>query len=124
MEGITILPVVSKIFGRVSISGIKKGVDNILRKKQVGFRENKVTLARSLFSGNIREQVNEWNVILHICFIDFEKAFDSVRRESVRNSMQGIPEDLITLVNAMYDNFEWAVLEKGEQWNGFKFSQE
>ena len=39
-RGITLLPVISKIFGRVLISRIKRGVDNILRKEQAGFREN------------------------------------------------------------------------------------
>ena len=50
-RGITLLPVISKIFGRVLISRIKKGVDNILRKEQAGFRENKSTINRFLLSG-------------------------------------------------------------------------
>ena len=40
-RSITLLPIISKIFGRVLISRIKNGVDNILRKEQTGFRENR-----------------------------------------------------------------------------------
>jgi len=39
-------------------------------------------------------------------------------------SMHRIPEELITLVKAMYNNFECAVLDEGETTNGFKSSQE
>ncbi|XP_078352308.1 uncharacterized protein LOC144637002 [Oculina patagonica] len=114
-RGITLLPVISKIFGRVLISRIKNGVDNILRKEQAGFRENRSTIDQIFALRNILEQVNEWSAILYTHFIDFEKAFDSVHRESLWNimSMYGIPEELIALVKAMYNNFECAVLDEG-----------
>ena len=121
-RGITLLPVISKIFGRVLISRIKKGVDNILRKEQAGFRENRSTIDQIFTLRNILEQVNEWNATLYTHFIDFEKAFDSIHRESLWNimSMYGIPEELITLVKAMYNNFECAVLEEGETTEWFR----
>ena len=51
-RGITLLPVISKIFGRVLINRIKKGVDNILRKERAGFRENRsIPSIRFLLSG-------------------------------------------------------------------------
>ena len=121
-RGITLLPVISKIFGRVLISRIKKGVDNILRKEQAGFRENRSTTDQIFTLRNILEQVNEWNAILYTHFIDFEKAFDSVHRESLWNimSMYGIPEELIILVKMMCNNFECAVLEEGETTEWFQ----
>ena len=43
-------------------------------------------------------------------------------------SVQGTPEELITLVDAMYDiyfeNFEYAVLKKGETTEWFQVNQE
>ena len=115
-RGITFLPVISKIFGRVSISRLKKGVDNILRKEQAGFRENRSTIDQIFTLRNILEQVNEWNATLYTQFIDFEKAFDSIHRESLWNimSIYGIPEELISLTKAIYNNFECAVMEEGE----------
>jgi len=107
---------------RVLISRIKKVVDNILRKEQAGFRENRSTIDQIFALRNILEQVNEWNAILYTHFIDFEKAFDSVHRESLWNimSMYGIPEELIELVKAMYNNFECAVLDEGETTEWFQ----
>ena len=121
-RGITLLPVISKIFGRVLISRIKKGVDNILRKEQAGFRENRSTIDQIFTLRNILEQVNEWNATLYTHFIDFEKAFDSMHRESLWNimSIYGIPEELISLTKAMYNNFECAVVEEGETTEWFQ----
>ena len=121
-RGITLLPVVSKIFGRVLISRIKKGVDNILRKEQAGFRENRSTIKQIFTLRNILEQVNEWNATLYTHFIDFEKAFDAIHRESLWNimSIYGIPEELICLIKAMYSNFECAVVEEGETTEWFQ----
>ena len=121
-RGITLLPVISKIFGRVLISRIKKGVDNISRKEQAGFRENRSTIEQIFTLRNILEQVNEWNATLYTHFIDFEKAFDSIHRESLWNimSIYGIPEELICLIKAMYSNCECAVVEEGETTEWFQ----
>ena len=55
----------------------------------------------------------EWQANLYINFIDFEKAFDSVHRESLWLIMRGygIPSKLINLVKALYNNFECAVVD-------------
>ena len=117
-----LLPVISKIFGRVLISRIKKDVDNIKRKEQAGFRENRSTTDQIFTLRNILEQVSECNAILYTHFIDVEKAFDYVHRESLWNimSMYGIPEEFITLVKVMYNNFECPVLEDGETTEWFE----
>ena len=46
-RGVTLLPVLSKLMGRVIIERIQNGEDHVLRKKQAGFRKNKSTLDRS-----------------------------------------------------------------------------
>ena len=40
--GVTLLPVVSKILGRIVIDRIRMGIDSRLRKEQAGFRSGKV----------------------------------------------------------------------------------
>ena len=104
------------------ISRVKKGVDNIFRKEQAGFRENRSTIDQIFTLRNILEQVNEWNATLYTHFIDFEKAFDSIHRERLWNimSIYGIPEELISLTKAMYNNFECAVVEEGETTEWFQ----
>ena len=108
------MSVTSKIFGRVLISRIKNSVDKILRKEQAGFGENRSTIAQIFILRSLLKQVKKWNKTLYAYLIDFGKDFGSRHRESLWNiiSMQGIPEELNTLVKAMY--FERPVLEEGE----------
>ena len=58
-RGITLLPVISKIFGRVLIRRIKKGVDNILRKEQAGFRETRSTIDQIFTFRNILDRAGQ-----------------------------------------------------------------
>ena len=46
-------------------------------------------------------------------FVDFEKAFDSVRRESLWNIMRsyGIPDKMLTVIADIYARFECAVVD-------------
>ena len=66
---------------------------------------------------SIIEQFVEWNAPLYINFADFEKAFDSVHRESLWNIMKlyGIPDKLIRMVKLLYDNTECTVIDNGEE---------
>ena len=61
---------------------------------------------------NILEQSLEWNTSLCINFIDFQKAFDSVHRESLWKILQayGLPSKIINLIKMFYDNFECSII--------------
>ena len=87
-----------------------------MRKEQAGYRSGRSTTEQIFILRNIIEQCNEWRAPLYLNFIDFEKAFDSVHRESLWAIMKayGIPGKIITLVKALYDNFQCSVIEDGE----------
>ncbi|PIK36057.1 hypothetical protein BSL78_27122 [Apostichopus japonicus] len=98
-RGVTLLPVMSKIFGRVLINRLKDGVDKVLRQEQAGFRTNRSTTEQIFTLRNILEQSNEWNSPLYVHFIDFEKAFDSLHRNSLWNILKEyqIPDKIIRM---------------------------
>ena len=85
--GVTLLPVISKIFRRMLLERMKKGVDKKLRKEQAGFRPKGSTTEQIFILRNILEQANEWRAGLYAHFVDFEKTFDSLHRESLWNIM-------------------------------------
>ena len=58
-RGVTLLPVINKIFCRMLLERIKKGVDKKLRKKQAGFQPNRSTTEQIFTLRNILEQANE-----------------------------------------------------------------
>ena len=55
----TLLPVTSKVFSRMIIDRIQKGVDRRLRKVQSGFRPGRGVPKQIIILRNILEQANE-----------------------------------------------------------------
>ena len=123
-KGITLMPVVAKVMGKVLIRRIADGVDEKLRKEQAGFRKGRSTVEQIFVLRNILEQVLEWNAILYVCFevyVCFEKAFDSVHRETLWKIMEscGIPRKLVKMVKAMYAGNQCAVVDSSGQTDWF-----
>ena len=55
-RGVTLLPIISKIFHRMLLERIKKGIDKKLKKEQGGFRPNTLNI---YIKKNILEQAND-----------------------------------------------------------------
>lgn len=112
-RGITLTSTTAKLMGKILIKRICLGVDNKLRVEQAGFRAGRGTTEQIFLLRNILEQAIEWNSNLYLCFVDFEKAFDSVHRETLWKIMgsYGIPEKLIIMTKSMYEDSECAVVD-------------
>ena len=103
----------AKVLGKVIITRIRDTVDTRLRREQAGFRRGRGTIEQIFILRNIIEQVIEWNANLYVCFVDFEKAFDSIDRGILWEIMReyGIPSKLIKMVKAMYEQSKCAVVD-------------
>ena len=69
---------------------------------------------------NILEEVIAWNSCLYLCFVDFEKASDSIHRETLWHLLKsyGIPNKLVDIIRATYENcrcarvrWDWSIGE-------------
>ena len=105
---------------------IRDGVNSKLRDEQAGFRSGRGTVEQIFILRNIIEQVVEWQATLYITFVDFEKAFDSVHRESLWKIMEsyGIPCKIIHMVQMLYEDSECSVLDESEESEWFKVKTE
>jgi hypothetical protein len=67
---------------------------------QCGFRRNRSTTDHIFCIRQILENEWEHNAAVHQLFIDFKKAYDSVRREALYNNLVefGIPKKLVRLI--------------------------
>ena len=110
-RGITLLSVPSKILGKIIIKRISEAVNKTLRKEQAGFRRGHSCADQIFALRNIIEQCTEWQRRLYVNFVDFEKAFDSVHRESLWKILRhyGIPAKLVQLIKSFYQNFRCTV---------------
>ena len=95
-------------------------MDNKLRNEQEGYRQGRNTTEQIFVLRNIIEQVIEWNSNLYICFVDFEKAFNSVHWETLWKLLKiyGILDKLVNMIKVMYRNSKCAVIDGIEtsQW--------
>ena len=105
-----------KALGRIIIERVRNGVDRRLRKEQAGYRKGRGTTDQIFILRNIIEQVSEWQATLYLNFEDFEKAFDSIHRESlwVIMAKYGITEKIVKMIRVFYDDFKCAVEDQGE----------
>ena len=118
----TLLPVISNIFCRMMLEQIKIGIDKKLRKEQAGLRPKRSTTEQIFILRNILGQANEWRAGSYINFVDLEKAFDLVHRESLWSIMRsyGIPCKMGRVIAHIYEDFKCAVLDGSETSDWFK----
>jgi len=98
-----------KFFCSVLLNRLQKEVDAVLREEQAGFRTGRNRDYRDvseqiLTLRNIIQQCHKWQKPLHINYIDFKKAFDSIHRDSLWKILElyGIPAKYINIFKALY----------------------
>jgi len=99
-RGISLLPTTYKILSNILLSRLIPYANKIIGDHQCGFRRNKSTIDHIFCIRQIIEKKWEYNEEVHQLFIDFKKAYDSVRREVLYKVLNvfGIPRKLVSLV--------------------------
>ncbi|PVD20130.1 hypothetical protein C0Q70_20624 [Pomacea canaliculata] len=95
-----------------------------LRPQQAGFRPGRSCSEHIFILRQILEQSNEWNTPLYINFIDLEKAFDSIHRESLWKILRhyGVPAKLVQVIAMLYSDFKSQVVCDTELTDPFNVS--
>ena len=99
-RGISLLPTTYKILSNILLTRLIPYAEEVIGDHQCGFRRNRSTTGHILFIRQILEKKWEYNKAVHQLFIDFKKAYDSVRREVLYNIFIefGIPKNLVRLI--------------------------
>jgi hypothetical protein len=86
-----------KILSNILLARLTPYADEIIGDNQCGFWRNRSTTDHIFFSRQILEKKWEFNGTVHQPFIDFKKAYDSVRREVLYINLIefGIPRKLV-----------------------------
>ena len=92
-----------------------------MRQEQAGFRKGKSCVDQIFALPQILEQSAEWNTPVYVGFIDFEKAFDSLHRDSLYKIMRAynIPSKLVNITKLLYKDFCSAVVCDNNQMSEF-----
>jgi len=121
-RGIMLLSVPGKVFNRIILERLKTALDPKMRDEQAGFRKGRSCTDQIASLRIIVEQSLEWNSSLYINFIDYEKAFDSLDRESLWKLLRhyGVPQKITGLIQKMYEGMAGRVVHAGELSNSFE----
>ena len=121
-RGITLLSIPGKILNRIILNRIKDKVDLLLRDMQAGFRKERSCTDQIVTLRIILEQSAEWNTPLYINFVDFEKAFDSLDRDSLWKLLRhyGVPDKIVTIIRNSYEGLTCRVVHQGQLSDSFE----
>jgi len=85
--------------------------EDLLSQEQNGFRRNKSTTDNIFIMRQILEKCYEYNIEMHVLFIDFKQAFNSADRQKTIQILQElrIPNKLVRLIKMTLQNMEASV---------------
>jgi len=86
-RGISLLPATYKILSYILISRLILYAEETTGDRQCGFRRNRSTTDRMFCIRQILAKKWEHSEAVHQLFTDFKKAYDSVRREILYNTL-------------------------------------
>jgi hypothetical protein len=73
----------SKVYNKILLHRIRDSIDNILRVNQVGFRRNRSCTDQVHIIRRLIESCKNKNLSLYILFVNFKKAFDSIKSSGI-----------------------------------------
>jgi hypothetical protein len=114
-RGISLLSTSYKILSNILLARLTPYADEIMGDHQCGFWRNRSTTDQIFYIRQILEKKWEYNCTVHQLFIDFKRAYDSVRREVLYNILIefGIPRKLVGLIK-MYLNETYSTVRIGK----------
>jgi len=97
---ISLLPATFEILSNIPLSRLTPYADDIIGVHQCGYRRNRSTTDHVFCIRQILEKKCEYNEAVHQLFIDFTKAYYSVRKEVLYNILIefDIPMTLVRLI--------------------------
>ena len=121
-RGIMLLSTPGKVLNRILLKRMKVSADQYLRENQAGFRKirscpDQIATLRIIIKKSLK-----WKSSLYAKFIDFEKAFDSIDRDSLWKIMRhyGIPNKYISIFKATCEDMTYRVLRGGDATEKFQ----
>ena len=106
---------VAKVLCRVLLNRMKGAVNTKLRDEQAGFRKGRSYTDRIATLRIIVEQSAEWQSSVYICFVDFQKTFDSIHRQTLWKLLRryGLLLKVVNIIRKLYEGFTAQVVHNG-----------
>ena len=114
----------SKIILRILLQRTQKIAEEQFAEVQMGFRKTVGTRDQIFNLRIIMEKAREFNIPLYLTFIDYKKAFDSVRHSKLWAVLtgMGVSSSIVNILRKLYSGQQAAVRVEGEltEWFSIK----
>jgi hypothetical protein len=99
-RGISLLSTAYRILSNILLARLTPYVNEVIGDHQCGFLRNRCTMDQIFYIRQILEKKWEYNGTVHQLFIDFKKAYGSIKREVLYKILLefGISKKLVRLI--------------------------
>ena len=120
-RGISLLVATSKIFSRMILNRVQSLLDKQLVEEQAGFRTNRSTVDQIFILKMVMEKSHDYKKPLYICFIDIQKAYDSVNRDLLWQICKhyGLTNKTVPMLQLLHTNTKARIRINGDLSNSF-----
>ena len=124
-RGITLLNVAYKILSSIILERLKEYSEEILGEYQCGFKPQRRTTDQIFVVRQILAKFYVHDIDLHLLFIDFKKAFDSINQKKLLESLAsfGVSKKIERLVKMTLEAAQGKVIVDGKISNPFVISR-
>ena len=108
---------VAKLFDLLIMRRIRDGIDQWISSTQNAYRPGRGCQHHSVAAALLHQAAQKYqNYELHMLFVDFSKAFDSVDRVAMRKILEwwNIPPNIVSVIMTMVENHQLYVREGGD----------
>lgn len=121
---ISILNVAYKILATILNNRLKESAEKAIGEYQCGFRKNRSVTDQLFTLRQLQEKTKRKGITLHMLFIDYKQAYDSVRRKKLFATMENLelPKGITDLVKMTLEETWSEVKVEGENTPKFKIT--
>ena len=120
-RGISLWVVTRKLLSHVVLNRIQTIVDEQLLEQQVEFRANRSTIEQTSSLRIVMKKYKQHKKPLHLCFIDIQKAYDSVNRDLLWKICKsyGLTDKIVNLLKMLHNNSKLKLRINGQLSDSF-----
>jgi len=115
-RGIVLQNTVMKLLAQILLERIRPALEPSLRDEQAGFRKGRSCTDHVNTLRIIIEQSRVMQASAYLLFVDFEKAFDSIRRDKMWEILKeyGVPASIINIITNLYLESNLRIVHQGK----------
>ena len=115
-RAIILLSIPGKVLCKILMCRYSNIIEESMSDSQFGVRPGRGTIYAIFIIRHIIENAREHQVPLHIHFIDFKDAFDTIWRKSLWKMMiqLGIPHKYVAIIKNLYNDTNCAIIAGGQ----------